>query len=38
MQVADESGLYLDLHPSGRKTWIYRYRLNGAYGRVTLGR
>ena len=38
MQVADGGGLSLDLHPSGKKSWLYRYRLNGQYGRVTLGR
>src|ERR1035437_284116 len=38
MQVADGSGLSLDLHPSGKKSWLYRYRLNGEYGRVSLGR
>jgi integrase len=38
MQVADGSGLSLDLHASGKKSWLYRYRLNGEYGRVTLGR
>lgn len=37
-QIADGSGLSLDVLPSGKKSWIYRYRLNGAYGRVTLGR
>src|ERR1035437_937223 len=38
MQVADGGGLSLDLHPSGKKSWLYRYRLNGKYGRVSLGR
>jgi Arm DNA-binding domain len=38
MQVADGGGLSLDLHSSGKKSWLYRYRLNGQYGRVTLGR
>ena len=38
MQVADGGGLSLDLRPSGKKSWLYRYRLNGKYGRVSLGR
>jgi hypothetical protein len=38
MQVADGGGLSLDLHPSGKKSWLYRYRLHGEYGRVSLGR
>jgi integrase len=38
MQMAAGGGLSLDLHPSGKKSWLYRYRLNGEYGRVTLGR
>lgn len=37
IQVADGNGLSLDIMPTGKKTWLYRYRLNGAYGRVTLG-
>ncbi len=37
-QVADGNGLSLDLLPSGKKTWLYRYRINGEYGRVTVGR
>jgi integrase len=38
MQMADGNGLSLDILPSGKKSWLYRYRINGAYGRVTLGR
>jgi Arm DNA-binding domain len=37
VQLADGNGLSLDVLPSGEKTWLYRYRLNRAYGRVTLG-
>jgi integrase len=36
--MADGNGLSLDILPSGKKSWLYRYRINGAYGRVTLGR
>jgi Arm DNA-binding domain len=38
IQVADGNGLSLDIMPSGKKTWLYRYRLNQEYGRVALGR
>jgi integrase len=38
MQMADGNGLSLDILPTGKKSWLYRYRINGAYGRVTLGR
>jgi integrase len=36
--VTDGRGLSLDVLPSGKMSWIYRYRLNGAYEKVTLGR
>jgi integrase len=35
---SDGNGLSLDVLPSGKTSWLYRYRLNGAYGKVTLGR
>jgi hypothetical protein len=38
IQKADGNGLSLDVVPSGKKSWLYRYRLLGDYGRVTLGR
>lgn len=34
---SDGSGLSLDVLPSGKKTWLFRYRLNGKQERVTLG-
>jgi integrase len=36
--VTDGRGLSLDVLPSGRMSWLYRYRLNGSYEKVTLGR
>jgi len=36
--LSDGSGLYLDVLPSGKKSWIFRYRCNGEQQRVTLGR
>jgi integrase len=36
--VTDGRGLSLDVLPSGRLSWLYRYRLNGSYEKVTLGR
>jgi integrase len=35
--VTDGGGLSLDVLPSGRLSWLYRYRLNGAYEKVVLG-
>jgi integrase len=35
--VSDGRGLSLDVLPSGVKSWLYRYRLNGKYGKVNLG-
>jgi integrase len=35
--VSDGRGLSLDVLPSGKMSWLYRYRLEGNYGRVTLG-
>jgi integrase len=34
---SDGNGLSLDVLPSGKKSWIFRYRLNGKQERVTLG-
>lgn len=36
--VSDGRGLSLDVLPSGKMSWLYRYILQGKYGRVTLGR
>jgi integrase len=36
--VSDGRGLSLDILPSGKMSWLYRYRLNGSYEKVTLGR
>jgi integrase len=36
--ITDGRGLSLDVLPSGVKSWIYRYRQDGVYGKVTLGR
>jgi integrase len=35
--VTDGRGLSLDCLPSGVKSWIYRYCLEGKYGKVALG-
>lgn len=35
---ADSNGLSLEVLPSGKMTWLYRYRLNGAAEKVVLGR
>jgi hypothetical protein len=35
--VSDGRGLSLDVLPSGFKSWIYRYTLNGKAEKVTLG-
>lgn len=36
--VSDGRGLSLDILPSGKMSWHYRYRLEGKYGKVNLGR
>ena len=36
--VSDGRGLSLDVLPSGKMSWLYRYRLNASYGKVNLGR
>lgn len=38
VQFTDGSGLYLDVLPTGKRTWIFRYRSNGEQQRVTIGR
>jgi integrase len=35
--MSDGRGLSLDVLPSGKTAWLYRYRLDGRYGRVSLG-
>ncbi len=36
-QLQDGGGLYLEVRPSGKKTWRYRYWLNDKDGRLTIG-
>ena len=36
--VTDGSGLAIEVLPSGRLSWIYRFRTNGKPGKVTIGR
>jgi integrase len=36
--ITDGRGLSVDVLPSGVKSWMFRYRQDGAYGKVTLGR
>jgi integrase len=35
--VTDHNGLLLEVHPTGKKVWRYRYRLNGKREKLTLG-
>jgi integrase len=35
--VSDGRGLSLDVLPSGKMAWLYRYCLDGKYGKVSLG-
>lgn len=35
--VTDRDGLLLEVHPSGKKVWRYRYRLNGKREKLTIG-
>jgi len=35
--VTDRDGLLLEVHPSGKKVWRYRYRLNGKREKYTIG-
>ncbi|GEM_PF-1575721 len=36
--VSDDRGLYLEIFPTGGMVWRYRYRLNGRYEKLTLGK
>ncbi|EDW1731901.1 tyrosine-type recombinase/integrase [Salmonella enterica subsp. enterica] len=36
--VSDDRGLYLEIFPTGGMVWRYRYRLNGKYEKLTLGK
>lgn len=36
-KAADADGLYLEFRPSGRKVWMYRYRIDGKESLFTLG-
>ena len=36
--VRDGDGLNLMVHPSGKMSWVYRYRVNGNPGKMHLGR
>lgn len=36
-QVADSGGLILEIRPTGGKTWLYRYRVNGKPEKLTIG-
>ena len=31
------AGLYVCHHPSGKKSWVYRYRFKGAQRKLTIG-
>ena len=35
--VSDGRGLSLDVLPSGKMSWLYRYSMDGARGKVALG-
>jgi len=35
--MKDESGLYLEIHPTGKKVWKLRYWISGKEGKVKLG-
>jgi integrase len=35
--VNDARGLYIEVLPSGKKSWIYRFRVNGRPGKVQIG-
>lgn len=36
-EVTDQDGLYIEVHPSGRLVWRYRYRLNGKREKYSIG-
>jgi integrase len=35
--MKDESGLYLEIHPTGKKVWKLRYWISGKEGKIKLG-
>ena len=35
--VSDENGLYLEIRPNGKRTWLHRYRLHGRPEKVVIG-
>jgi hypothetical protein len=35
--VTDRQGLLIEIHPSGKNVWRYRYRLNGNREKLTIG-
>jgi hypothetical protein len=37
VEVHDANGLYLVIQPSGKKSWAYRYRVDGKSRKLTLG-
>lgn len=36
-QIADRDGLMIEILPTGRKVWRFRFRLNNKLQKVTLG-
>ena len=36
-QAADGDGLVIEVKPSGKRTWMYRYRLNGKAEKLVIG-
>jgi integrase len=36
-EVTDRDGLLLEVHPSGKKVWRFRYRLSGRREKLTIG-
>ena len=36
-QVADGTGLFIEVTPRGKRVWRLRYRLNDRHEKVTLG-
>lgn len=36
--VTDDRRLYVEVFPTGGVVWRYRYRLNGKYEKLTLGK
>jgi len=35
--MKDDNGLYLEIHPTGKKVWRLRYWISGKEGKVKLG-